>query len=236
MNSIIIEEAIDMIQDGIHNEWDHIIDMVDNDMYKVLKPPCGLTKYIDTDDLDSLSSFEGDMNQWVSCIDKHSEITIPSGIHANVMQLRELMMDTIYKTHGYRMIIKHMYTLYTPMFGDNVFISIIYGMVLDLKLRTTDTDYNLWRKIHDALDNIYYNTVDMYIFIDGIRKCMSISMQHYDMTKPSGIHADIEIIYRCILNAAAMPVLHEEIAAAAFSPKRVQRMIEVRGMDYLDEM
>jgi hypothetical protein len=199
----------------------------------MLDPPCGLTKFIDTDDLDSLLQFESGMNQWVSCIDKHSDITIPSGIHANVMKLHELMMDALHAKCGYRKIIKYMY-----MSNMNRSISMIHEMIIDLEMNILNTDGNdVYNKLYHTLDNIYINTTDMYIFMDGIKKCMDISMQYQDIIKPSGIYDDLEIIYRCILNAMMIgPELHEELVSTVFSPKRVEQMIEAHGMDYLDEL
>ncbi len=234
MNSIIIEEAIDMIRDDIFKELDHILNMlrdniIDYDMYDALKPPRGLTKYIHRNNLNERNSFENDMNQWVACINKHSEITIPSGIHANVMRLYELTMDAFHAKYGYRKVIKHVYT-------SKRFPIIMFGMIIDLKSRVLKTDYDICRSIFDALDNISNSTVDIYTFIDGIQKCMSISTQHADITKPAGMHAEIEIIYRYILNVMVIPELHEDIASTVFSPKRVQRMIATYGMDWIDEV
>ncbi len=233
MEAIIVEAAIEIIQRDINEECYHIIDMVDRDVYDMLIPHHGLTKYIDMDDSDAVPQFESDMNQWVECIDKHSEITIPTGIHANVMNLHELIMDTLHAKCGYRKIIKYMY-----ISNMNRSISMIYEMIIDLRMNILNMDDNdIYNKIYHALDDIYINTTDMHVIMNGIHKCMDISMQHRDITKASGIYDNLEIIYRCILYAMMIrPELHEELASAVFSPKRVEQMIDIHGMDWLDEL
>ncbi len=134
MEAIFVDTAISSIHSCIYDEYMHIIDVVRKldmeNLTRIMKPPHGLTHFVLTDGLDL---FEYNMNKWVSCIEEHSVITVPSGIHANIMHINELVMDVVHKTHGYHMIIQHMceHDIDTAMLGMQMMIN---------HLKTNNTD------------------------------------------------------------------------------------------------
>ncbi len=224
MEAIFVEIAVSSIHSYIYDEYMHIIDVgrklgMEN-MINILKPHHELTKFVITDGLELL---ETNVSKWMSCIDEHSVITIPSGIHANVKQIHELVMDVVHKTCGYRMIIQHMCT-------HDMDMAMIDLQTMFECLKQRLPAQGVYDEIYCTLDSMQIHNIDMYGIINRLQSCMAMAAVDDDIRK------DIEFIYRCVLNANVIQGLHDELTSTVFAHERVQRMITTYGVDWLDEM
>jgi len=244
----LTEDSIFKINELILKTYCHALDFVKNerlecDMLDVLKPSdkmiirvSDVNNHILDDSI--FETYKNFMFGWIKRINEHSNVMIPLGIHADAMKIYRLMLDTFFAKYQYREVIKFQGREFIFTVDDMVFN--LYKRIINL-CENEDLDYITYGLLTSSnkpcidptmIGSNIFTCPNVHTYRNAMLDWVKCIDEHSDVTIPLGIHADAMKIYKYMINTLFIREgFAEDIAAAAFSPRRMQYIIDTYGYD-----